>query len=93
MRRNAISAPSGRYLTISHNSYKNENRIPVHETNGPEGFGYLWFQRKFKQPHISMETKNKELYERPTTDAVEVKIEGVICQSPNYTGFGDEETL
>ena len=42
---NVISAPSGRYLTISHNSYKNENRIPVHETNGPEGFGYLWCQR------------------------------------------------
>lgn len=42
-----------------------------------------------------METKYKKLYESPTTDAVEVKNEGVICQSlpPDFTGFGDEETV
>lgn len=45
--------------------------------------------------YISMETKHKELYEHPTTEAVEVRNEGVICQSPrpDFTGFGDEETL
>lgn len=42
-----------------------------------------------------MEAKNKELYESPTTDAVELRFEGVLCQSPHpdFTGFGEEETL
>ena len=42
-----------------------------------------------------MEAKNKKLYEIPTTDAVELRYEGVICQSlqPDFTGFGNEETL
>ncbi len=42
-----------------------------------------------------MEAKNKELYESPTTDIVELKYEGVLCQSPHpdFTGFGEEETL
>ena len=29
-----------------------------------------------------METKHKDLYEAPATTVVEVKIEGVVCQSP-----------
>ena len=40
-----------------------------------------------------MEAKNKKLYEIPTSHAVELRYEGVICQSPDFTGFGDEETL
>ncbi len=42
-----------------------------------------------------METKHKEQYVSPTADAVEVRNEGVICQSPSpgFTGFGNEETL
>ena len=32
-----------------------------------------------------METKHKELYEHPTTEAVEVQAEGVVCQSVNTT--------
>jgi hypothetical protein len=32
-----------------------------------------------------METNNKELYERPAITIVEVKQEGVICQSVNPT--------
>lgn len=35
--------------------------------------------------YISMETKHKELYEHPTTEAVEVQTEGVICQSVKTT--------
>ena len=43
--------------------------------------------------YISMEIKHKELYERPTTDAVEVQTEGVICQSvkTTYNPMGGEE--
>lgn len=36
-------------------------------------------------PHISMETKHKELYEHPSTDVVEVQVEGVVCQSVKTT--------
>jgi len=32
-----------------------------------------------------METKHKELYERPSTDVVEVHAEGVVCQSVKTT--------
>ena len=79
----------------SQKCYKCENRIPVYETNGPEGFGYFWRLRIIKQPNTYMETKHKEQYVSPTADAVEVRNEGVICQSPrpDFTGFGDEETL
>ena len=42
---------------------------------------YLWFE-------ISnhMIIKPKELYEAPTTSVFEVKIEGVVCQSPLQGG-------
>ena len=39
-----------------------------------------------------METKNKELYEAPSTLVLEVKVEGVVCTSgvgANRTGYGD----
>lgn len=32
-----------------------------------------------------METKHKELYEHPSTDVVEVQVEGVVCQSVKTT--------
>ena len=44
-----------------------------------------------------METKQKELYEPPTTDVLEVKNEGIICASGgagtnNYNwNYPDEE--
>ena len=40
-----------------------------------------------------METKHKELYERPATDAVEVQTEGVVCQSvkTTYDPMGAED--
>ena len=40
-----------------------------------------------------MDTKQKELYDSPTIIVVEIKHEGVICGSPNYTGFGYEEGM
>ena len=41
-----------------------------------------------------METKQKELYEAPSTMMFEVKQEGVICASdPRYKGLGDEEEM
>ena len=39
-----------------------------------------------------METKNKELYEAPSTLVFEVKVEGVVCTSgvgANRSGYGD----
>ena len=43
--------------------------------------------------HISMETKSKELYERPTMEVVEVQTEGVVCQSVKtpYNPMGAED--
>ena len=45
-----------------------------------------------------METKNKIIYAPPMAETVEVKAEGVICQSvtgtngaPTYNGFNTEE--
>ena len=41
-----------------------------------------------------MEIKNnKELYEVPSMKVLEVCQEGVICGSPDYTGFGNEEEM
>jgi len=44
-----------------------------------------------------MNIKHSELYEAPTTEVVEVKIEGVVCQSiegvvnnPDDFSFGDD---
>ena len=33
-----------------------------------------------------MSTKLKELYEAPTSSVFEVKVEGVVCQSPLQNG-------
>ena len=38
-------------------------------------------------------TKNKELYEGPQTEVVEVITESMVCVSSDYTGFGNEEVL
>lgn len=41
-----------------------------------------------------MEVKDKELYEAPAIQSIEVKQEGVICASdPNYRGLGSEEDM
>ena len=36
-----------------------------------------------------METKHKELYESPWTEVLEVKTEGVICQSGKRSPYDD----
>ena len=40
--------------------------------------------------------KRKRIYVKPTTQAVELKSERILCGSPeggNYNGFGEEFTL
>ena len=38
---------------------------------------------------------NKELYEAPAITVVEVKTEGIVCQSPSHykPGYGDAEEI
>ena len=36
-----------------------------------------------------METKDLELYESPTSEVVELKTEGMICESGARNGYGD----
>ena len=42
---------------------------------------------------ISMEAKQKELYEAPSTMVFEVKQEGVICASPDVYPQWDPEDI
>lgn len=43
----------------------------------------------------SMEKKNNErlFYEAPSTKVVEVEFRAIVCASPAYHGFGDEEDM
>ena len=40
-----------------------------------------------------MVTINKKNYEAPSTTVIEVKSRGIICSSPKYRSFGDEEEM
>lgn len=40
-----------------------------------------------------MEPNKKEIYLSPEVNIFEVKSEGVICGSPQYNGFGEEEEM
>ena len=42
-----------------------------------------------------MKNKKKELYEAPAITVVEVKTEGIVCQSPGYykPGYGNPEEI
>ena len=50
---------------------------------------------KQKKHNNTMETKSKAMYEAPATEVVEVKFEGVICQSntSEIPGWGDANEL
>ena len=43
----------------------------------------------------SIEMKNNErlFYEAPSTKVVEVEFRAIVCASPAYHGFGDEEDM
>ena len=40
-----------------------------------------------------MEAVQKQHYEAPSAAVVEVAQEGVVCASPEYNGFGNEEEM
>ena len=43
--------------------------------------------------NLDMETKRTDLYEAPATEVVEVKTEGIICESkpkPNYNPWDNQ---
>lgn len=40
-----------------------------------------------------MEDIQKQVYEEPSSKVVEVEFRAVICASPAYHGFGDEEDM
>ncbi len=42
---------------------------------------------------VAMETNNKELYEAPLTTVVDLKFEGIICQSNGLNQMDDPEDL
>lgn len=47
---------------------------------------YLAFQQFEKNKiQITMEAKNKSMYETPATEVVEVKVEGIVCESLTAT--------
>lgn len=40
-----------------------------------------------------METIQKLVYAAPVTEVIEVAQRGVLCASPEYNGFGNEEEM
>lgn len=40
-----------------------------------------------------MENKERQCYEAPSAQVIEVAQKRVICASPDYSGFGDEEEM
>ena len=36
-------------------------------------------------------TENRELYQAPEVEVLEMQAEGVVCASNTYNGFGEEE--
>ena len=42
-----------------------------------------------------MKTSKKELYQAPSSTVVEVKTEGIVCQSPGYykPGYGNADEI